>query len=38
MSDTTCDECGVPKEYVDEPLMSGFRGYLCTTDGCPVDS
>lgn len=32
-----CDECGEPKEYVDEPVMSGFRGYVCTTEDCPED-
>lgn len=33
-----CDECGEEKEFVDEPMISGFRGYLCTTDDCVVDS
>lgn len=33
----TCRECGEPKEYVDEPLISGFRGYLCTNEVCPID-
>ena len=33
-----CEECGEQKEYVDEPMMSGFRGYLCTNDDCVFDS
>jgi hypothetical protein len=37
MSKITCDECGVEKEYVDEPMMSGYRGYLCTNESCPRD-
>lgn len=31
-------ECGKTKEYVNEPIISGFRGYLCTNDNCSVDS
>lgn len=38
MSEVTCDECSKEKEYVDEPMISGFRGYLCTNENCPVDS
>ena len=34
----TCDECGEPKAYVDEPMVSGFRGYLCVNDDCVMDS
>ena len=38
MSDAPiCDECGEAKTFVDEPLLSGYCGYLCTTEGCPVD-
>lgn len=33
-----CDECGEPKEYVEEPMISGFTGYVCTNDHCPVDA
>lgn len=33
----TCDECGKTKEWVSEPLVSGFRGFVCKTSGCPVD-
>jgi hypothetical protein len=32
-----CNECGETKEYVDEALMSGFTGYLCVNEDCPVD-
>lgn len=41
MTDTedgpTCDGCGEPKEYVSEPMMSGFKGYLCTNPDCGYD-
>lgn len=33
-----CDECGEVKEYVEEPMMSGFRGLLCVNDDCVIDS
>lgn len=32
-----CDECGFAKEYVDEPLISGFKGYICTVPFCKTD-
>lgn len=32
-----CPECGVEQTYVDEPMISGFSGYLCTNDDCPRD-
>lgn len=35
---TYCKRCGEPKEYVDEPMVSGIRGYFCTNDDCSVDS
>lgn len=38
MSDEICGECGEEKEYVDEPIISGFRGYLCVNDECKTDS
>jgi len=39
MSESTkeCPECGDPMEYVEEPLTSGFRGYLCKNEECPRD-
>jgi hypothetical protein len=33
-----CSLCGEEKEFVDEPIISGFRGYLCTNDDCAYDS
>lgn len=39
MSDTpVCDECGEEKEYVNEPLVSGVRGWFCVNDDCMMDS
>lgn len=39
MSDNPeCEKCGNEKTYVDEPMISGFRGYICTNDNCAVDS
>ena len=37
MGEKVCEVCGEPKEYVDEPMMSGVRGYFCMTEGCPID-
>lgn len=34
----TCDECGDLKKHVDEPMMSGFTGYICVNTECAVDS
>ena len=34
----TCNECGEEKEYVEEPMVSGFKGYLCVNDDCVMDS
>lgn len=36
MSD--CRECGEEMEYVEEPMVSGFVGYICTNDDCEIDS
>lgn len=33
-----CDECGEPKTLVDEPVVSGVRGWFCHNEECPVDS
>jgi hypothetical protein len=33
----TCKECDTDKEYVDEPVISGIRGWFCTNDDCGVD-
>jgi len=32
-----CDECEGGKGYAFEPEVSGFTGYLCLNDECPVD-
>lgn len=32
-----CPECDEPMDYVDEPVISGFRGFVCTNDDCPRD-
>ena len=32
-----CDECGEPKTFVDEPVVSGVRGYYCMNGDCPRD-
>jgi hypothetical protein len=32
-----CPECGATMKYVDEPMVSGFRGHLCTNDECGRD-
>ena len=32
-----CDECGVEKELVEEPMISGFTGHICVNDDCPED-
>lgn len=37
-SPSPCPECGEKRERVDEPLVSGFVGYLCLNDDCPMDS
>lgn len=34
----SCKKCGEEKEHIDEPMVSGFVGYLCTNDNCPRDS
>lgn len=36
-SNPTCEECGEVKEFVDEAMISGVRGYYCTNDDCPRD-
>jgi hypothetical protein len=33
----TCDGCDEPKEYVDEPMVSGYRGWVCPNEGCHYD-
>jgi hypothetical protein len=33
-----CDSCEGGKGYAHEPEISGFTGYLCLNDECPVDS
>jgi alpha-D-ribose 1-methylphosphonate 5-phosphate C-P lyase len=33
----TCSLCGLPKVYVDEALVSGFRGWLCANEDCMMD-
>lgn len=33
-----CENCGERREWVEEPLVSGFRGFVCTNDDCPRDS
>lgn len=32
-----CDECGVTKRYVNEPVISGYRGYVCVNEECMMD-
>lgn len=32
-----CHDCGEPQEWVDEPVISGFRGFVCTNSDCPRD-
>jgi hypothetical protein len=33
-----CPDCGEDREWVEEPMISGFRGFVCTNDDCPRDS
>ena len=33
-----CNTCGGGQGYAYEPALSGFTGYLCLNDECPVDS
>ena len=33
-----CKNCGSEKECVEEPMISGFTGYLCKNENCYVDS
>jgi hypothetical protein len=35
--DVICRFCGEEKERVDEPMVSGVRGYFCMTEECPID-
>jgi len=32
-----CDTCGWKKVYVDESVISGFKGYICKNDDCGAD-
>ena len=33
-----CPDCETEREFVDEPMVSGFRGYVCLNNECPRDS
>jgi hypothetical protein len=33
-----CGGCGEPKEYTNEPMVSGIRGWFCMNDDCVMDS
>lgn len=30
-----CPKCDETRRYVDEPLLSGFRGHICQNEECP---
>jgi len=32
-----CPYCGEPLTWVEEPMVSGVRGWFCHTEGCPYD-
>ena len=32
-----CSTCKQPKTKVDEAMVSGFVGYICLNEECPVD-
>jgi hypothetical protein len=33
-----CRECDEPKNYVYEPIITGFTGFVCTNEDCMMDS
>ena len=33
-----CPDCDEDREWVEEPMISGFRGFVCTNDDCARDS
>jgi len=32
-----CPDCGEEREWVEEPQISGVRGFICTNTDCPRD-
>lgn len=32
-----CPGCGEPLTWVEEPMVSGVRGWFCHNEGCPYD-
>jgi len=32
-----CPNCGEDREWVDEAMVSGVRGFVCTNNSCPRD-
>ncbi len=37
-TDEPCPSCEEPMQYINEPMISGFRGHLCDNEDCPRDS
>lgn len=33
-----CPDCDEPRTFVDEPIISGFRGHVCVNDDCARDA